>query len=126
LDKFKLLGCNMSLKVHFLASHPWLLPSEYRSRKWRARWKVPPGSERCITTLSGTLDCKYDGRLLLVNRTWRPFQRALKNFKNTQILREMEKGDRGNLTYISKDCNVSKEERGCHLGSRKWRRGHVM
>jgi hypothetical protein len=38
--------------------------------------------------LSGTLGCKNDGRLLLVDCTWRPFQRSHKNFENTQILRE--------------------------------------
>jgi hypothetical protein len=34
--------------------------------------------------------------------------RALKNFKDRQILQEREKVDRGILMYISKECNVSK------------------
>jgi hypothetical protein len=34
LDKFKLLGCNISLKLHSFASHlDYLLPSEFRTCK---------------------------------------------------------------------------------------------
>jgi hypothetical protein len=33
---------------------------------------------------------------------------STQEFKNTQILRETKKGDLGILTYISKECNVSK------------------
>jgi hypothetical protein len=54
------------------------------------------------------LGCKYGGRLMLVDCTWWCFERALKNFKNIQILWETEKGNRGILTYISKECNESK------------------
>ena len=106
LDKFKLLSCNMSLKLHFLASHRDYFPpnlgavSEEQGERFHQDW--------CRTMLSGTLGCKYDGQLLLVDCTWWPFKTALKNFKNTQILRETKKGDRGILTYISKECNVSK------------------
>jgi hypothetical protein len=69
LDKFKLLGCNMSLKLHFLASHLDYFPPNLGAVSEEQGEKVPPGSERCRTTLSGKLGCTYDGRLLLVDCT---------------------------------------------------------
>ena len=103
LDKFKRLGCNMSLKLHFLASHLDYIPpdlgavSEERGERFHQDLK--------------DVERHYKGRWdvnMMADCTSRPFRRALKNFKNTQILRETEKGHREILTYISKECNVSK------------------
>jgi hypothetical protein len=107
LDKFKLLGCNMSLKLHSLASHLDYFPpnlgavSEEQGemlqqdlkdveRRYQGRWDVNMMADYCWSIARE--DPSRDH-----SRTSR-----------TQILREREKGDRGILTYISKECNVSK------------------
>jgi hypothetical protein len=68
LDKFKLLGCNMSLKLHFLASHLDYLPpnlgavSEEQGerfhqylinveRRYQGRWDVNMMADYCWSTL---------------------------------------------------------------------------
>jgi hypothetical protein len=69
LDKFKLLGCNMSLKLHFLASHPDYFPpnlvavSEEQGerfhqdlkdveRRYQGRWDVNMMADYCWSIAS--------------------------------------------------------------------------
>jgi hypothetical protein len=109
LDKFKHLGCKMSLKLHFLASHLDYFPpnlgavSEEQGERFHQDMKDVE---------------HYQGRWnenMMANYCWsiarddtsREHTRA-KSFKNIQILRETEKGNRGILRYISKECNESK------------------
>jgi len=106
LDKFKLLSCNMSLKLHFLASHLDYFPlnleavSEEHGERFHQDLK---NVERCY---QGHWDVNMPitvGRLHVMT-----LPESTQELTNTQILREMEKGDQGILTYISKECNVSK------------------
>jgi transcription elongation factor GreA-like protein len=97
----------MSLKLHFLASHLDYFPpnlvavSEEQGerfhqdlkdvkRRYQERWNVNMMADYCWSIVRDDPSREH-------TRTSR-----------IQILREREKGDRGILTYISKECNVSK------------------
>ena len=43
LNAYQTMGCNMSLKIHFLTFPLGLLPSESGHIEWRTCGKVPPG-----------------------------------------------------------------------------------
>jgi len=95
----------MSLKLLFLASHLEYFPpnlgavSEEQGKKFQQDLKDVEQRYQGRWDVNTMADCCWS-----IAR----FERALKSLKNIQILRETEKGDRGILTYISKECNVSK------------------
>jgi hypothetical protein len=99
LDKFKLLGCNMSLKLHFLGSHLDYFPpnlvaiSEEQGerfhqdlkdveRRYQGRWDVNMMADYCWSIARDDPSREH-------SRSTR-----------TQILLETEKGDLGIVTYI--------------------------
>jgi hypothetical protein len=108
LDRFKLLGCNMSLKLHSLVSHLDYFPPNLGAVSEQQRKRFHQDLKDVERLYKGHWDVN-----MMVDCCWSiardgPSREHSKNFKNKQILREREKGDRGILTYISKECNVSK------------------
>jgi hypothetical protein len=106
LDKFQFLGCNMSLKLHFLASHLDYFPPNFGKvceeqgerfhqdlkdveRRYQGRWDENMIADYCLS-----IACDDPSR-------------EHTKTSRTQILREREKGDRGILTYFSKEYSVS-------------------
>jgi hypothetical protein len=64
LFSYCVLGCNMSLKLHFLLSHLDFFFREIGGRLWRARWKVPSGYiPNC--KIQQQMEPKHAGWLLL-------------------------------------------------------------
>jgi hypothetical protein len=107
LDKFKLLGCNITLQLHFLVSHLDYFPpnlgviSEEQGERFHQDLK--------------DIERRYQGRWgvnMIADYCWSIARddpsREHSTTSGTQILREREKGDREILTYIFKECNVSK------------------
>ena len=100
----------MSLKLLFLASHLEYFPpnlgavSEEQGKKFQQDLKDVEQRYQGRWDVNTMADCCWS-----IAR----FERALKSLKNIQILRETEKGDRGILTYISKECNESKLFNSC-------------
>jgi hypothetical protein len=107
LNKFKLLVCNINLKLHFLASRLDYFPPDLGvvseeqgerfhqdlkdvERRYQGRWDVNMMADFCWSIARDDPSREHSSS------------------SRTQILRETEKGDIGILTYISKECNVSK------------------
>jgi len=73
LTSYKAMGCNMSLKIHFLESHLDFSPRKSRQIQWRTRWKVSPRNFGYGKAVSRHMDLKHVGKLLLdteEGRTW--------------------------------------------------------
>jgi hypothetical protein len=100
LDKFTLLGCNMSLKLHFLASHPDYLPPNLGAVSEEQ-------GERFHQDLKNVVR-RYQGRdvNIMADYCWSIARgdpsREHTRTSRTKILWERETGDRRILTYIPK------------------------
>jgi len=74
LTSYKAMGCNRSLKIHFLDSHLDIFPRKSRRSQWRTRWQMSPRHYGYGKAESRQVDPKYVGRLLLDTEegcTWR-------------------------------------------------------
>ena len=108
LEKFKRLGCEMSLKLHFLASHLDYFPpnlgavSEEQGerlhqdlkdveRHYQGRWDVNMMADYCWSIARDDASREHSR----ASRTYKFYGKSIK-------------GDQGILTYISKECNDSK------------------
>jgi hypothetical protein len=65
LTMFKDLGCSMSLKVHFLASHLDYYPENLGAISEEQGERLHQDIQGNGMKVSGKMECKYDGRLLL-------------------------------------------------------------
>jgi hypothetical protein len=102
LDKFKLLGCNMSLKLHFLASHLDYFPPNLGA-------VFEEQGERFHQDLKD-VERRYQGRWdvnMMADYCW-SIARDDPSREYSRSSRTTEKGDLGIQTYISKECKVSK------------------
>ena len=75
LISYKAMGCNMSLKIHFLESHlDFFFPRKSRRSQWRKRWKISPRYYVYGKAVPRHVDLTNVGRLLLETEegfTWR-------------------------------------------------------
>ena len=75
LTSYKAMGCNMSLKIHFLESHlDFFFPRKSRRSQWRKRWKISPRYYVYGKAVPRHVDLTNVGRLLLETEegfTWR-------------------------------------------------------
>ena len=77
LTSYKAMGCNMSLKIHFLDSHLNFFPENLWRSQWRTQWKISPWYYGCGKAVPRQVDLKYVGRILLDTEegcTWRQIQ----------------------------------------------------
>ena len=64
LGNLKVLGCSISLKLHFELSS-MLFPRKSRRCQWGRRREFPTGHKGNGTDVSESLECQHDSRLLL-------------------------------------------------------------
>ena len=61
LTSYKAMGCNMSLKIHFLESHLNFFSRKSRRSQWRTRWKISPRHYVYGKAVPRQVDLKYVG-----------------------------------------------------------------
>ena len=82
LTAFRNLGCNMSVKMHYLFSPVSWEPG---FNEWRAGEEIPSGPERDGEQVSGLLGHSHDGWLLLESERRRLCRWAFQEFKETEV-----------------------------------------
>ena len=65
LISYKAMGCNMSLKIHFLESQLEIFARKSRRSQWRTRWKISPRHYGYGKAVPRQVGLKYVGGLLL-------------------------------------------------------------
>ena len=86
LTSYKAIGCNMSLKIHFLESHFKFFPRKSRQSQWRSQWKISPKHCGYGKAVPRQVDLKYVGRLLLDTEEGYTWCQILAKVKRLYIL----------------------------------------
>ena len=74
LTSYKVMGCNMCLKIHFLETYLVFFPQKSPRSQWRTQWEISPRLYVYGKAVPRQVDLKYVGRLLLYPEegcTWR-------------------------------------------------------
>ena len=85
LSAFRNMGCNMSIKMHYLFSHMDQVSWEPGFNEWRAGGEIPSGPERDGDQVSVSLGCSHDCWLLLESAERHPCRWAFQEFKETEV-----------------------------------------
>ena len=85
LTAFRNLGCNMSVKMHYLFSHIDPVSWEPGFNEWWGGGEIPTGPERDGDQVSGSLGCSHDGWLLLESEERPPCHWAFQVFEETEV-----------------------------------------
>ena len=103
LTAFRNLGCNMSIKMHYLFSHMDRFPENLGSMSDEQRGEIPSGSERDGDQVSGSLGCSHDGWLLLESEERPPCRWAFQEFEKKRKFKpwSLNNGETRNLHVLT-------------------------